>query len=189
MIKHKDNPISIRSKKWFVASLLQLMQEKPFEKITISEIAKRADLDRSTFYRNFDSKEDLLRLYIDDIAKEYVNRLVRIENINMNKVADIFLSLMQEHEIFIVTLKKHGLSNLLLDSFNTYLPQIHEITKEQFPQSISDDVLHYALAYNAGGMWNMLMLWIDKQQTNSYKDLLKAFKEISSFNMSQIKRS
>src|SRR5688572_29093644 len=98
MIKHKNNPIAIRSKKWLVASLLQLMKEKPFDKITISEITDKADLDRSTFYRNFDSKEDLLRLYIDDIAKEYVNRLIRIENVDMEKVADIFLSIMQEHE-------------------------------------------------------------------------------------------
>lgn len=186
MIKHKNNPIAIRSKKWLVASLLQLMKEKPFDKITISEITDKADLDRSTFYRNFDSKEDLLRLYIDDIAKEYVNRLIRIENVDMEKVADIFLSIMQEHEEFIITLKKHGLSNLLLDSFNTYLPKIHEITKEQFPQSISDDVLHFALAYNAGGMWNMLMQWIDKREANSYNDLLKAFNEISIFNLSRI---
>ena len=93
---------------------------------------------------------------------------------------------MHEHAEFIITLKKHGLSNLLLDSFNTYLPKIHEITKEQFPQSISDDVLHFALAYNAGGMWNMLMQWIDKREANSYNDLLKAFNEISIFNLSRI---
>lgn len=53
-------------------------------------------------------------------------------------------------------------------------------------QSISDDVLHFALAYNAGGMWNMLMQWIDKREANSYNDLLKAFNEISIFNLSRI---
>lgn len=40
------------------------MKEKSFDGITISEITKNADLDRTTFYRNFRSKEDILNIGI-----------------------------------------------------------------------------------------------------------------------------
>lgn len=182
MIKHSDNPIAIQSKKWFLAALLQLMQEKQFDNITIGELAEKADLNRSTFYRNFDHKEDVLKMYIDDMATQYIQRLQRTEELDMNKVASIFLTLVFEHKFFIATLKKHGLSTLLLDSFNMHLPKIHELTKNQFPHTIRDEIAHYALAYNAGGMWNMLMMWIDKEDKDSFEDLIQAFKEISQFN-------
>ena len=37
--------------------LLELMGEKPFEKITVSDIVRRAEVGRASFYRHFDSKE------------------------------------------------------------------------------------------------------------------------------------
>lgn len=41
-------------------SLFQLMEEKPYATISISEIAQKADVGRATFYRHFDSKDDLI---------------------------------------------------------------------------------------------------------------------------------
>lgn len=38
--------------------------------------------------------------------------------------------------------------------------------------------MEFALAFNAGGMWNILMKWIDSDFEHSYDDLIKAF-EIS----------
>ena len=60
MKKETTNITALRSKTWITESLLKLMEEKDFSKITITEIIKNADLTRQTFYRNFDSKEDIL---------------------------------------------------------------------------------------------------------------------------------
>lgn len=60
MIFSTNNPVAIQSQKWLVTALLDLMKEKPYNKITIKEIAEKADLDRSTFYRNINSKEAVL---------------------------------------------------------------------------------------------------------------------------------
>lgn len=52
-------------------AMIYLMSEKPYESITISEIAKRAGVSRTAFYRNYNSKEDVLneigRLVIEDL--------------------------------------------------------------------------------------------------------------------------
>ena len=42
------------------AALLELLQERAYERISIEDIAERADVGRSTFYTHFESKEDLL---------------------------------------------------------------------------------------------------------------------------------
>src|SRR5699024_8082058 len=175
MIYLTDNPIAIQSQKWLVAALLDLMKEKPYGKISIKEIAERADLDRSTFYRNFKSKEDVLHLYLNELAGEYANRLVEADEIDMRKVSRIFLEFMNEHIDFICALRKSGLSGFLLDAFNQHLPTIHELTQDKFPHAIREEYLEFALAFNAGGMWNILMKWIDEDFVHSFTDIVQAF--------------
>lgn len=41
-------------------ALLELMQEKPTELISISELAEKADINRKTFYNNYDSIDDVI---------------------------------------------------------------------------------------------------------------------------------
>ena len=42
-------------------SLLQLLEKKDFKKITISELVERAGVSRAAFYRNYGSKEEILK--------------------------------------------------------------------------------------------------------------------------------
>lgn len=61
---------SIRSKTLIRNALVSLMQEKPFEKITITDIVRRADINRGTFYAHFkDSREVLERIRADALAE------------------------------------------------------------------------------------------------------------------------
>lgn len=39
----------------------ELLSEKPYSAITVGDIIKRADVGRTTFYDNFETKDDLLR--------------------------------------------------------------------------------------------------------------------------------
>jgi AcrR family transcriptional regulator len=48
------------------AALLELLQARAYERISIEDIAERADVGRSTFYSHFDSKEDLLFAGFDE---------------------------------------------------------------------------------------------------------------------------
>ena len=54
-------------------SLVKLMAQKPFEKISISEIAKNAGVSRTAFYRNYNSKEEI----IEDACEDVFNRIQR----------------------------------------------------------------------------------------------------------------
>ena len=44
---------AVRSKKMIRQACLELLQEKPCEKITVTDIVARADLNRSTFYAHY----------------------------------------------------------------------------------------------------------------------------------------
>ena len=47
MAAENMNPIALRSKNWIVESLFDLLAVKPLNRITISEIAENAELDRN----------------------------------------------------------------------------------------------------------------------------------------------
>ena len=70
-----NNPIAIQSKKWIIDALLELMSRKAYHLITVREISSKALIDRRTFYRHFECKDDVLRLVNDDITTEYLNSI------------------------------------------------------------------------------------------------------------------
>lgn len=56
-----------RSRQYLVDALLELMQEKDFESITVNEIVRKARVSRSTFYFQFEDKYFFLNQIIDDV--------------------------------------------------------------------------------------------------------------------------
>lgn len=60
-----SNPIAQQSQRWIVQALLDLMGKEEYDRISVTRICSKAGLDRRTFYRNFESKNDVLEHYID----------------------------------------------------------------------------------------------------------------------------
>ena len=50
-------------------AMIYLAQNKPFDKITITELAKKAGVSRTAFYRNYTSKEDVLQEIANNIGE------------------------------------------------------------------------------------------------------------------------
>ena len=50
-------------------TLLELMEEKPFSKVTVTEVCKKAEMNRGTFYLHYLDLEDVL----DDILTEMLS--------------------------------------------------------------------------------------------------------------------
>ena len=67
--EHKSNKGAERTLLNFGITLLDLLKEKSFEKITIKEICNKANYPRATFYNYFEDKYDLLEFYFDFLLK------------------------------------------------------------------------------------------------------------------------
>ena len=73
----KPNRQVERTKSWIFDALMLLMDEKPYEKITVSDIADKAGVARPTFYRNFDDK--------DEVVLQYLNNSINTELLSTDK--------------------------------------------------------------------------------------------------------
>ncbi|MNO12492.1 HTH-type transcriptional regulator MtrR [compost metagenome] len=66
----------LRTKQSIRKALIELIQEKGYEAITIQDIADRAMINRNTFYLHYENKPDLLNTYMDELLGELKNTVV-----------------------------------------------------------------------------------------------------------------
>ena len=77
---------SIRSKNIIKKTLLELMQEKSFDDITVTDVVERADINRGTFYAHYKNTRDVLK----HINEEMLNSVK--ESIEMYSADYIFIN-------------------------------------------------------------------------------------------------
>lgn len=57
----------LRTRKFLRDALIEILKEKPISKITPTELCKRADINRNTFYSHYLNPEELLQTLEDDL--------------------------------------------------------------------------------------------------------------------------
>ncbi len=60
------------NKFYIVQALFKLMAEYGYEKISVIDIANKAGVSRTTFYRNFKRKEDIIIYYFNRNKEHFV---------------------------------------------------------------------------------------------------------------------
>lgn len=60
MEKEKRNRNALRSQKMLINAFVDLVQDTPPEKITVTSIVNKAGLNRSTFYAHFNRPSDIV---------------------------------------------------------------------------------------------------------------------------------
>lgn len=148
-------------KSYIVESLLILMKEKPFADITISDIVNRAGVNRSTYYRHFYTKEDIITYFFDNLMQEYMN-LFKQKNSNPTfyKYLLTIFSTFFKHKEDLLTIHKAGLSHLYIIILNKWF-QLHS------PMNTVSNTKQFEIAYHIGGIYNHILLWLEHEMKES----------------------
>lgn len=183
-----QNPSAVRSKNEITDTLLQLMKTFPYNEITVKQIILESHVARKTFYRNFLSKDDVLDSYIDSIMYQYTSSLQQMKSFQLSNILDIIFSFCTQNQELLFLLRDNGLTHLLLEKWNTFIPMIHNrIVKDNCMifQSLSSEQVSYVIACNVGAIWNIIMKWIEYDMSDTpdtiKKTLLKYLSNLSHF--------
>ena len=155
-------------------ALILLLEEKSFEYITVSEICKRAEVNRSTFYLHYENTVDLLnetaRFLLDDFAA-YFN--VDAENISskfkessleeLNFITDEYLhpylSYIKENKIVFSTVLLHSVSFGFNEIFQRLYDNIFNPILERYNYPVSDR--KYAMMFYLNGITAIVTEWLN----------------------------
>lgn len=160
MKKETTNITALRSKTWITESLLKLMEEKDFTKITITEIIKNADLTRQTFYRNFDSKEDILYEYVNKLFESCFDEIEKIPEKNMRMILITYFQYWHKNKDFLLLMTKNKLIHKTMDFYYPYM-------NKHFNQSIikfsgnSNSEIDYMKYFLLGGLIQVKTHWLE----------------------------
>jgi AcrR family transcriptional regulator len=78
MTEEKQDPRIARTRSLLWATLVELIDEQGYAGITVRDITTRANVNRSTFYRHFEDKDDLFRQGCSDL---YDSIFLKMQNI------------------------------------------------------------------------------------------------------------
>ena len=107
-------------------ALISLMEKKPIEEISITELTKKAGVSRMSYYRSFDSKQHILEEHLQTIIRRF-----RIEGEKRGYLGKehgyeqllYAYRFFRHHSRYALCLHNANLSSILLDGLNKYMEQ------------------------------------------------------------------
>lgn len=155
MANNVKNQANILAKECIVEALIQLLEEKSLSAITISELTEKAGVSRMTYYRNYDTKEDIFETYLDDVMEYYhedVQKLMLQGNYyDSDNMIHCFYYL-KEHRRFLDCLLKNGFGYLLLKTISNYVIKTWYKPEDEITR-------YYKLQAFAGSLYNLYITW------------------------------
>ena len=77
------NMKSVRTQQQIEQSLFSLLQKKSYAEISIAEITRKADVSRTSFYRNYENKDSVLAQFLANQYQKF------IDDINEHKLKSL----------------------------------------------------------------------------------------------------
>ena len=168
------------------SALMEILKTKSFEYITVSEICKKAGVNRSTFYLHYENTKDLLEETIYNMMDNFVSYFVpdgKISPINFeesqkDKLVFIseeylmpYLSYFKENRKIFLTVfengKLFGFEETYEKLFNNIFNPILDVFK--FPESERK----YVMAFYLNGINSIIMEWIKEDCVKPEKEVVK----------------
>lgn len=174
-----------RTLKLLREAAMELLHEKPLQKITVSEICERAMVRRPTFYRHFQSKEDLL-LYAIRTRRESIQQSLLGDDLQDVSVTDYALAMTRK---FLQIAGKHRhvyRSHNLDESFASTLALAADEIGNEFArflakrEGLEEPTYHQAFlgALYINGLFGALRFWLTEEPDKTEEDFMAAFTPI-----------
>ena len=146
-------------KECIVTALLKLIYTKPLSAITISELCEKAGVSRMSFYRNYESKEEIFKKRLEEIFEEYRkdSGTKHITHLDADKARGIFydeehmthyLEYLLKYKEFMKGLVYCGFGNIFLEMINDYMCDLWGYAADT-----------YTLYAFSGALYNTFNLW------------------------------
>ena len=161
-----NNPTALKSQQLLSENLLDLMEEKRYEDISVMDICKKADLSRQTFYNYFESKEELFRFLL---RNTYESKLYDLDEIPSSKEAiSIFVNTAKENDRLVSAIVKNNMGNLVSDEI---FQSITKFLNKFIPNFSNQPHFAYHVVLLSGALTHFLTYYARNNSEMSEKEM------------------
>ena len=189
---HKKDDLRIRrTYKLLSESLLDLLSENKFEDISVTDICEKAMIHRTTFYKHFEDKYQLLKFCV----KEFQINFSKENNFDykFNNLTDYYINTMKNILEFITSPKnKSQFVALLKNNRNSIQTIFHETIVEYVILKLEDVKkngnefsvpIPMIAEFYAGAIISVIRWWFESDMTISVEDLIRYSTFLSQKNL------
>ena len=120
-----------KNKKEIRRAFIDLVIEKGYDKLTISEITERADINRMTFYSHYESIEDIFNEFCDDMEADIVDAISKEKEFDIDRLFELLNDLMLEEIEFYRLVAKDPKMALFRAGFKEVISQLIRLDLKQ----------------------------------------------------------
>ena len=169
----------VKTKRLLYATLLELMKEKPFEEIKVSDICNKALVNRSTFYSHYQDKYDLFSELVMDIKNVLAIELSKNKKINSVKeyyieMMSIFIDYIENNKDIYKAILVNNKNSITMDIvYDVMNEDIHKHIAE-FGNIMNKNIpIEIITRFYLGGVFNVGMQLLNDSYNYSKEDVIK----------------
>jgi AcrR family transcriptional regulator len=164
-MKVKHDRRSQRTRQLLGAAFVQLLREKGYSAITVSDIIERAGVGRSTFYSHYKDKDDLFVSELDRVIEVLGSHIPSQKEMPFSPSLGLFRHIGEEYELYKALLWTPGI-DLLIKHLQTSLS--HRI-EQGFQQSSREVDIPIPILANfiTGSFVTLLKWWLENKMIYS----------------------
>ena len=160
------NKNALRSIRLITSAYLELISEMPIEKVSVTKIVERADLNRSTFYAHFTCPQDVLDRLQNDVT---LGRFLQNPMPLLSRVAEFIEERKDYYRIIVKNQPAWGFLNSLKEILVERMLQDVETLRE----AKNPLIIQANLRFFAGGYISLFHDWILGELDMSLEDMTK----------------
>lgn len=154
----KYNAGRLRSMAKIVDALLQLMREKPYVSVTVTEICSRAHVARKTFYRSFDSKDAVISYRLGEMFKALSEKFDFVET-EARELLMYSFDYLEKNKLFAAAFTDDGVIPLLEKEIIGFVQIAYDYTLHN-SASFEPTYGEYYYKFTAVGFISIVQTWV-----------------------------
>lgn len=165
----KRKEANIRVKTNITEALFALMHEKSFSDITVTELIRKAGVARASYYRNYDSMEDVLITLVEYVLNSFRNE-AEYDLTDYFSYQNVLRSFQyfKMYGTYVLDMYQSGFGSQLLEGLN----QFHEDIAGTMSVNSIDK---YKLYIYMGALFNTALVWLKGETRESVEDITAVF--------------
>lgn len=153
---------TLKTQKALRDALAELLTEKELRKITVQEIADKADVNRVTFYKHFLDVYDLYDKIEEDTLVELGLLVLKLEDLPAEKVFSHLLEYISGNRVIFRMIFSPNTTGQIRSKLSRMIEGLFlKINSEKLGKDINDKELSYISCYRAQGCLAVIGKWIN----------------------------
>ena len=164
MAEKKEYRSAVRSRRLIRQAFIELLREKNFEKITVTDIVTRADINRSTFYAHYPDTVGVVEEIQNEVFDKCRELISNVKFYNFfeapKPILDGIIELIEENREIYMLLEKSGIANQQMEKVKAIYIQMATETLD-FPEEYSKlPQYEISMRFFIGGVVDVYTQWL-----------------------------